>query len=81
MAKKSLLDSTAAALAGAALNESAGEVKKTSKKVTQKEGSIQVSLKKFPIEWHEQIKDYTPGAVSDYILLAVKAQMVRDGLI
>lgn len=32
-------------------------------------------------KWHDKITDYTPGALSDYVLLAVKENMVRDGII
>ncbi len=79
MAKMNNLENTDIAMESAALNETKTAPK--AKKITQKEGSRQVSLKKFPIEWHDMISSYHPGALSEYILLAVREQMKKDGLL
>lgn len=50
-------------------------------KITQKSGSQHISLKKFPKKWHALIKTIYPGAMSEYIIVAVSEKMKRDGLL
>jgi hypothetical protein len=59
----------------------AKEEKTTFTKVTQKEGSKQVFLKKFPIAWHKLIRTMHSGAMSEYVMVAVAEKMKRDGLL
>lgn len=39
-----------------------------------------ISLKKFPKIWVEQIENFYPGSLSDYILIAVAEKMERDNI-
>ncbi len=81
MAKTDRLQSVEKAMEGAALKEEAAK-KDTQgvRRITQKEGSKQISLKKFPEEWADRIGRFHAGALSDYILIAVAEKMKRDGI-
>lgn len=81
MAKLNNLTNTERAMEAAAMNETTKKEKAVVKKVTQKEGSKQVFLKKFPIEWHDLIRTMHSGAMSDYVMIAVAEKMRRDGLL
>ncbi len=81
MAKMSNLEATKCAVGEAALSEETKAKETKLSKITQKDGNFQVGLKKFPADWHKRIKEYSPSSVSDYILLAVREKMGRDGII
>ena len=69
-----------AALETVALKESEATEKKETIKITQKDGSKHVYLKKLPLEWANRIQSYHAGALSDYILIAIAEKMKRDGI-
>lgn len=82
MARKNILESTEIAIESAALAEANTGEKKVPQKVTQKEGSKVVNLKKFPLEWFEAFqKSGHPGALTDYILTATYKQLKADGIL
>ena len=93
MARNTNIDSARIAVESAALNETVvktsieivkrkpGRPKAGADEITQTQGSVQISLKKFPAEWQYKIKKYTPTALTDYILLAVREKMAKDGIL
>lgn len=90
--KRNLL-SIEAAIQNAALKEKESVVKTVETKtnnviggkdfvrVTQKEGSQAITLKRFPKSWHDILKENNVFNMSEYILQAVKMQMKRDNLL
>ncbi len=81
--KKNLL-SIEAAINNASLKETVKTENtgvKEIKKVTQKENSQAITLKKFPKEWHELLIADHVGNISEYILNAVREKMKRDNLL
>ena len=81
MAKTNNLDSTKIAMESAAMKEGSDKLVTKPKEVTQAEGSKHISLKKFPKEWHDILKDNHVNNITEYILSAVRKEMKRDGLL
>lgn len=87
MAKSNNIDSAKIAMNSAAMAEKEkNKVSHDYGKLTQKNGTKQVNMKKFPEIWFNILlglkrKDPTAPSVTGYALIAVREKMERDGLL